>query len=463
MSLGQFFRILLARRLIILATLLGAVAIAVVVCLVLPPKYPATARVLMDVIKPDPVSGQVIASNFVRGYTKTQTELITDYRVAGDVVDRLHWDANPVLVADYQKNNNGTSDFRRYEAQNIIDNTDAQLVEGSNILEITYKGGNPILAKNVVTALRSAFIDASLRFRTDAAGRSAEWYVDQAGKAQATLAEAEAKKSQFERDNGIVMAPGGADSETMKLEQMQSSLLSARGSAGLVGGMRAGSSPQVEALKSQLNNLDTQMSLASQKLGTAHPAYIALVEQRKVLVQQLARETASAHAEAAGASSSGDSGAVTARLEAELAAQKQKVLALKPKLDELAQLQREVDLRKSQYERAAVRAADLKLEADVSETGLVPLGDAFVLGTPSFPNKPLILAIGLLAGFAFGVAIAVITELVSRRIRGPEDLAQAANATVLAVIADTAPVSLSRRLRQLLRRDDRFAALPVAS
>ena len=460
MSLAQFFRILMARRLIILATLVVAMVVAVVLCLVLPPKYPATARVLMNVIQPDPVSGQVIASSFVRGYTKTQAELITDYRVAGDVVDRLHWASNPVLLADYQKNSDGTSDFRRYEAQKIIDATDAQLVEGSNILEITYKGGNPILAKNVVTALRAAFIDASLRFHTDSAGRSADWYVEQAGKAQVALATAEAKKSDFERSNGIVMAPGGADSETMKLEQMQSSVLAARGSMGLVAGHGA-TTPAVENLKAQINSIDATIVQASQKLGTSHPTYIALGEQRKVLVQQLATATAAAHADATG-TSSGDSGATAARLEGELAAQKAKVLALKPKLDDLAQLQREVDLRKAQYERAASRAADLKLEADVSETGLVPLGDAFVDGTPSFPNKPLFLAIGLVVGFGLGVAIAVIAELVSRRVRGPEDLAQAANAAVLAVIADTAPVGFAQRLRRRFGREARFTGLQAA-
>ncbi len=454
MSLAQFFRILIARRLIILLTLLMALVVAVVVCLVLRPKYPATARVLLDVIKPDPVSGQMITSSFVRGYTKTQTELITDYRVAGDVVDRLGWANNPALVADYDKNNDGTADFRRYEAQNIIDATDAQLVEGSNILEITYKGGNPILAKNVVTALRAAFIDASLRLRTDAAGKTADWYVDQAAKAQAALAGAEGKKSDFERVNGIVMAPGGADSETMKLEQMQSSLLSARGSIGLVGG-RAATSPQVEALKQQLNALDDAMVQASQKLGTSHPTYIALVERRKVLVEQLARETAAARS-GTGDAPSAVSAATMARLESDLAAQKEKVLGLKVKLDELAQLQREVDLRKSQYERAAERTANLKLEADVSETGLVPLGDAAVSGTPTFPNKPLILGLGAVAGLGLGIAIAIIAELVSRRVRGPEDLAQAAGAAVMAVIADTAPVSLSRRLRRLFRREDRL-------
>lgn len=455
MSIAQFFRILFARRLIILSLSTVAVAIAAIFCLVLPAKYTATSRVLMNVIQPDPVSGQVLASSFVRGYSKTQIELITDYRVAGDVVDRLNWDKNPTLVAAYEKNNDGSRDFRRYWAQNIIDNTDAQLVEGSNILEITYKGGNPILARNVVTALRAAFIDASLRFRTDSAGRSAEWYVNQASKAQASLAAAEGKKSEFERTNGIVMAPGGADSETMKLEAMQGALMSARGSAGLVtGGAVRATSGEAEQLKAQINGIDDALAQASQKLGTSHPNYIALVERRRIVEQQLARANAAAAAAGGGVDASAAVRSNAGRMEGELATQKEKVLALKPKLDALAQLQREVDLRKVQYEKAASRAADLKLEADVSETGLVPLGDALAEGSPSFPNKPLILALGTLTGLALGIVAAVLAELISRRIRGPEDLAHAANAAVLAVIADTAPVSLRRQLRQRMRRDN---------
>lgn len=455
MSLAQFFRILFARRLIILATLVAAMVAAVALCQLLPARFPATARVLMDVIKPDPVSGQVIASNFVRGYTQTQQELITDYRVAGDVVDRLGWANDPAIVAEYNAHSDGTSDFRRFEAQHIIDATDAKLVEGSNILEITYKGGNPIIARNVVTALRTAFIDASLRLRTDAAGRSADWYVDQAAKAQAALATAENRKSEFERTNGIVMAPGGADSETMKLEQMQGALLTARSSLGFSRSVN-GPSPAVESLKSQVNSLDDAMVEASQRLGTAHPTYIGLVERRKVLVQQLARETAAARA-SAGANAGNDGGATIARLASDLDSQKVKVLALKSRLDELAQLQREVDLRKGQYESAAQRAANLKLEANVSETELVSLGEAFVSGKPSFPNKPLILGLSFFSGLVIGVFAAIVTELVSRRIRGPEDLAQAANVAVMAVIAATAPAATQRRFTMFGRRRDLIA------
>ncbi len=447
MSIAQFLRILMARRMIIIASFVLAIIVAVGVAFTLKPRFPAAARILMDVIKPDPVSGQVISSSFVRGYTRTQIELITDYRVAGDVVDKLGWERNPLLVEDYKAHSNGTEDFRRYHARRIIEATDANLVSGSNILEITYSAGNPIMARNVVTALRSAYIDASLRFRTDAAGRSADWYVDQARKAQASLSTAEAAKSAFERTNGIVMAPGGADSETMKLEAMQGAMLSARSAAGMVQGsadVRADQSGPVIALKAQLNAIDDQLAQATERLGTSHPTYIALTQRRAVLQQQLARETALARSQGGSTVSATQSNA--ARLEAEVAAQKAKVLSLKTQLDDLGQLQREVDLRRSQYEKAAARAADLKLESDVSETGLVPLGDAVVSGVPSFPNKPLILALGAAGGLALGIILAILTEIISRRVRGPEDLARASKVPVLAVIAGSMPLSVRQRV-----------------
>lgn len=447
MSIAQFLRILMARRMIIAGTFLLGMVAAVVLCFVLPPRYPAAVRILMDVIKPDPVSGQMISSSFVRGYTKTQIELITDYRVAGDVVDKLGWERNPLMLEDFKKNSNGTEDFRRYEARQIIEATDAKLVEGSNILEISYFAGNPIVARNVVTALRSAYIDASLRFRTDSAGRSADWYVDQAKKAQDTLEVAQAAKSAFERANGIVMAPGGTDSETMKLEAMQSAMLSAQSAAGMMQGnvdVRADQSGPVVSLKAQINAVDDSLSQASQRLGASHPTYIALTQRRAILEQQLVRETALAHSQGGSTVNATQSNAT--RLEAEVAAQKAKVLGLKTQLDELGQLQREVDLRRVQYEKAAARAADLKLEADVSETGLVPLGDAVVSGVPSFPNKPMILALGAAGGLALGLGLAILTELVSRRVRGPEDLARASKVAVLAVIAGSTPMSFRRRL-----------------
>src|SRR3546814_2304793 len=89
MSIGQFFAILWARRAFVFVTTAAALLGAAFVVLLLPPRYEAKSRVMLNFIKPDPVTGEVISSSFARTYTKTQTELIRDYRVAGQVVDKL--------------------------------------------------------------------------------------------------------------------------------------------------------------------------------------------------------------------------------------------------------------------------------------------------------------------------------------------------------------------------------------
>lgn len=437
MSLVQFVRVLLARWTIIAGIVVAALVVAVVVAKLLPPQYPAKARVVFDVIKPDPVTGAVVASQFERSYTLTQIEMITDQRVAGEVVDRLKMTEDPALIQKFERNSGGEEDLRRWVVKEVIDHTKADLLEGSNILEITYTAEDPATAKRIVSALRDAYIDASLRFRTDAAGRTADWYLDQAAKAQRALATAEAAKSTFERDKNIVIVPGGGDAETAKLDGLQGALMMARGSSGTVEASVAQNvqqSPQVEALRSQLNGMDDAIVQAAEKLGPANPVYIGLVQRRGLLANQLARETSAARS--VGGSSTAASRASVSQLSSEYDAQRAKVLAMKPVLDQLAQLQRETDLRRQQYEKAAERAADLRLQASVSETGLVVLGEALASPRPSFPNMPLIVGVALGGGLALGLLAAVAVELLSRRVRCSEDLAYAAKISVLAVIGD---------------------------
>ena len=133
---------------------------------------------MMDLVKPDPVTGQVTAApSFARAYTKTQIELIKDYRVAGQVVEDLGWLNDPNMITQYDMRGPGDDrDFRRWAAQRVIDGTGASLIEGSNILEISYTSNSPEAARTVADALRNAYIDTNLSFRRVYARRTAEWY-----------------------------------------------------------------------------------------------------------------------------------------------------------------------------------------------------------------------------------------------------------------------------------------------
>jgi uncharacterized protein involved in exopolysaccharide biosynthesis len=463
MSPIQFLRILIARRIIVLITLVTCVFVALGVARTLPERYPARARVLLDLLKPDPVTGQLISGNSQRTYVRTQIELIQDYRVAGEVVDKLGWPQNAQVIAAWQAETGGQGDLRRWGAERIIAATRASIVEGSNILEITYEAPNPEIAKSVVNLLREAYIEASLRFRTDSAGRTADWYLEQADSAQRALALAEAAKSKFQQENGLVMAEGGVESESTKLSGLQSALVQARAGEGgqqFEATMKATSSNVVDQLKISLATLSDQMEQAAERLGTEHPTYKSMIARKNLLSNQIAKETQVARQ--AGALQSGASRQSIAGIQAQYDAQKAKVLGMKDTLDKFSQLQREVDLRRDQYEKSAARTADLKLQANVSESGLVVLGDAIGSTKPSFPNWPQIGALSFAFGIALGVALALVTELLTRRVRGSEDLAFAARAPVFAVIADVQPSPWRVRIRQLLARRGAGATLQPA-
>src|SRR3546814_5675551 len=68
MSIGQFFAILWARRAFVFVTTAAALLGAAFVVLLLPPRYEAKSRVMLNFIKPDPVTGEVISSSFARTY-----------------------------------------------------------------------------------------------------------------------------------------------------------------------------------------------------------------------------------------------------------------------------------------------------------------------------------------------------------------------------------------------------------
>lgn len=453
MSLVQFLRILFARWKLILATLVACVAVASTIAVLLPKRYPATARVMLDIGRPDPVTGQSVSARD-RGYVRTQVELIKDMRVAGAVVDRLGLANDPATIEAYRATGRSEADggIRSWIGRQIIENTDAGLVAGSNILEISYQANDPDRAKAIVGVLRDAYIDTALRFRTDAADRSSDWFRQQAERSREALQAAERNLATYMDENRIIVI-GGVDGDTAKLQQLQAALQQARGSqsaAETAAAASVGVSPAVSQLEISLASIDDEIALAGARLGPEHPSYKAL-QARRATVQR-ALNQARSQSGAAVSAMAGAARKSVAELEQEVAAQQKVVLERKPVIDELVRLSREVELRRQQYEQAQARAAQLRLEADVSETGLVVLGDPVASRTPSYPKVNQIIGLSIAFGLGLGILAAIVAEFIARRVRGQEDLAYAAGVPVLVTVGATAPSPLRLRLQKLLGR-----------
>lgn len=412
MSFVQFFRILWARRAIVLTSLLGCFLAALLMAKILPERFDAKSRVMLDIVKPDPVTGEVIASQFARAFVKTQIELIRDYRVAGKVADSFGWTSSPELAAQYRQSGEADSlDFRRWLAQRVIDRTSVQLIEGSNILEITYASTSPENAAKVADAIRQAYIDQTLAFRRDAAARNAAWFKNQIKKIQVDLTAAEKRKTDFEKANGILLQDDNVDTEMTRLKALAASAPSAP-----VTIPAAPAAPVVSASAGQLAAIDAAIANASKTLGPNHPELQNLRNQRAAVAAAAGREMAAARSVGRPAVVSGPS------IGAMYSAQQAKVLAQRGKVAEAQQLASDVNLLKEQVSKTAARAAELEQEAQATETGLTVLGNAVAPLRPAFPNLPLVIFGSLGLGLALGILVSLLVELLSRRVRGPEDM-----------------------------------------
>src|SRR5688500_2195595 len=101
MSIIQFLRILWARRILIIVAAASAVAGAYIVAMLVQPRYEAVARVNIDILKQDPVSGNGVDVRSAGVYFDAQQQLIRDYAVTGPVVDKLGWLTDPTRIAAY--------------------------------------------------------------------------------------------------------------------------------------------------------------------------------------------------------------------------------------------------------------------------------------------------------------------------------------------------------------------------
>jgi uncharacterized protein involved in exopolysaccharide biosynthesis len=439
MSIIQFLRIFWARRIIIFAATVSCLIGALVVTAILPPRWEAHSRVMLNTLKPDPVTGVIPGG---KGYVSTQVELITDYAVARQAVERMHMASDPGLIALYQKRPaSDQRDFPRFLADIVINSTKVKLLEDSNILDIVYTSSDPANAKSVVDEITKAYIDASLTFKRDDGERNAAWYQEQAAKAKDALDQATAVLAAYERANHIVLEDDKTDAESARLQVLNHE------SAPII--MPAAAAPVSSQSSVELATVDAQIATASRTLGPNNPELQALRAKRESLAGLVAKDQQAARSMA---STGGGSGL----LAQEVDRQKEKVIAQSEQIGRLTQLKQDVDLRRDEYIKMAAKATEFHEEALTSDSGITPLGNAAIPKEPKFPNYYLIVPGSILLGAAVGIFVALLMELLARRVRTPEDLAGLEGVQVVCVVAPldtiregTSKVSNGRRRRRL--------------
>ncbi len=415
MSITQFLRILMMRRNIIIVALLASILAGVAVVKLIPKQYEATSRVMLEIIRPDPVTGEVLSSSYARAYTKTQIELIKDYRVAGRAVDKLGWAGSADMAAQYQQSNSDQP-FRRWLASIIIAGTEARLIDASNILEISYRGSSPDAAARIANALQEAYEEQTIQFKRQDAQKNARWFREQTTELRTKLAQAEARKAEFEKTNDIVLQDEGVDTDTARLQALASSAPVAPVSMAPMPVQVSGPGPA----QMQLAQVEAAIATASRTLGPNHPDYVALLRQRDIAANAAAQERAAAAANARASAAPAPTGPSVGAL---FNAQRERVLSQRGKLAEAKQLQNDVAVLRAQLNETQIKGAKEEQEAQSADAGLTLLSSATPPDDATFPRTIPVMLGAIALGLGLGILLALLFELLNRKVRGPDDLA----------------------------------------
>jgi len=464
------------------AWLVGLIAAAVV--LRMPDLYEATARVHVDtqsVLRPL-LSGLAVQPNLDQ-----QVSLVSRTLISRPNVERL------IRMTDMDLK--ATSPAEKDE---IIESLQRTLkITGAardNLYSISYRDASPDQAKRVVQSLLSIFVESSLgntRKDTDTARRFIEEQIRQYEK---KLEEAEARLKDFRLKNMNLMGVDGRDyfarmatlSESLNNAKLE--LRAAEQSREALKRELAGEEPVYlpevpagtpGAPASELDaRIESQRKALDELLRRYTDQHPDVVGTRRLLqsLEEERKQELAARAKAASASGQrpgvnanpviqqlkialAESEANVASLRARVGelearyAQLRAAARMQPELEaELAQLNRDYDIQKKQYESLVTRRESAAISGSMDATAGVAdfrvIDPPIVAPKPVAPNRLLLLAGALVAALAAGVATSLLVSQVFPTVHDARRLRIVGGRPVLGTVTMLASPEVIRRRRR---------------
>ena len=444
MTFGQVLSILRARWWVVLLVLGLTVATTVIVSLMLPKQYTATASVVVD-FKPDPVSAFAFAGGAAPAYLATQVDIIRSERVARRVVTNLKLDQNPQIRQQWQDETGGQGSIESWLSTVFQKQMDVVPSRDSSVITISYKALDPRFAAGLANAFAQAYIDTALELRTDPARLYSTFFERRAQEARDALEKAQARVSAFQKQAGIIATDERLDVENARLNELSSQVtmlqaLSAESSSRQAQAQGAqGDRLQevlnnsiVAQLKADINRTEAQLKQLNTRLGDAHPQ---VREARASLAELQSRLAAETRKVTGGVVVSNT---INRQREAEvrkaLEAQRAKVLRMKAVRDEGVVLQRDAENAQRSYDALLQRYTQTSLESQTTQSNINLLTQASPPLEPSSPRVLLNTLLSVFLGALLAIGTALVLELMDRRVRTVDDVVDALGLPVLGLM-----------------------------
>lgn len=453
MTLSQMLSIIRARWILALSVLAFTLVATLVVSLLLPKQYTASAQVVVDT-RPDPVAGVVYPGVATPTYVLTQVDVIKSRRVLLRAVRNLKLAERPEVREAWLQATKGEGNIESWLVDSVLKSLEVVQSINSNVVALNVTWADPRGAAAVANAIVEAYLQTTLELQVGPAKANASFFDKRIKDAADALEAAQSRLSKFQQEKGIIASDERLDVETARLTDLSQQLVAvqtlladsssrqaqAQGAAGdrL---QEVINNQLITSLKADLARNEAKLQELSARYGDQHPQVIELkassAEMRSRLEAETRRVTGSV----------GVTNSITRQREAEMRslveAQRAKLLHLKAVRDEGSVLLRDVDAAQRAYDLVAQRLTQTSMESlSTAGANVSRLSEAEPPLLPSSPNIPLNLALSGALGLLLALGTGLGAELIDRRVRTVDDVTVGLGLTVLGVL----PAPSGRRI-----------------
>ena len=355
------------------------------------------------------------------------------------------------------------------------------LAQQDNLFEISATAASPKLARQIVQKLIDIFVEENLAGDRDETSQTLQFLDGQLAQRQKQLQESEAKRADFQnRYLGSLPGTGSLNDRIAnarsQMAQVEGDLAAAQSGLAAINGQMAGTTQSIAGssggaagpARARVNAIQGQLAEARGRGWTdAHPDVVALHSQ-------LAIAQAAARNEPLSTGGAGSANPVYMSLrslqadkQAQVAAMSARKAQLQGDLDQLqsklngdpgvaaeqAQLERDYQVLKDQYDKLLADREDIKLRGQVqNQTDAIKfsvIDPPTAPRQPTAPNRPLLLTGVLLVGIAGGIGAAFLMGQMRTTFPTAGRLERATGMPVIGSIGEmvTAAQQLLRRKR----------------
>ncbi|RYD94301.1 MAG: chain-length determining protein, partial [Sphingomonadales bacterium] len=446
-----FLRMIARRWKLFAAIFGGLVALTVLVMLLLTPIYTGVTQIKIDPSERSPIDFQAVANGAPpdQALIDTEVALMRSRLGAQAVVRKLGLARSP----EFADGKTGAL-AENAAIEHLLEKLDVARDGTTYVVNLSYKSRDARTAATVANAVAGQYLHNAVQYRVGTAAAQSKILDKRLTELGSQVSEADQRLAQYRATTGLVEGDGSGTITEQQIAPLSSQLATAEseaaaaraaaaaaaaqarsGGIGSVSGVLA--SDVVGALREKRADIVNEQAQILQRYGPRYPDAIRTGQQLAEIDRQIADESArivsglQANAQAAGARAGSLRGEL-ARLRGEQAGNTRASATA-------ASLKRQAEAKSSVYTQTSEAAQKISSRQQGAMPQASIIEPAVIPDRATFPNKPLMLAFGILLGLIAASATVAVLEASSVGFRTMQDIEQGLGLPHLASLPHVTP------------------------